>query len=153
MQNLKIIFLGFLGAFIFHIANNQLAIGNSNQTNKIITAAGFNLVDSSGTLRGQLAIAKEGPPGLWLMDDKGVARAIIGLYQDGSAYYGLQDKNGAMIQLARSVGEDETPLLIFKRKGSDSMIMGLSPADKMPFLMKYESDRKRTHLFGKSDGI
>lgn len=151
MQNLKIILLGFLGAFIFHVANNQLAIGSSQS--KIITAEGFNLVDSNGKLRGQLAIAKEGPPGLWLMDDKGVARAIIGLYQDGSAYYGLQDKNGAMIQLARSVGEDETPLLIFKRKGADSMIMGLNPADKMPFLMKYEADHKRTHIFGKSDGI
>lgn len=153
MQNLKIIFLGFLGAFIFHLAKDQIAVGNSNQSNKIITAAGFNLVDSKGRLRGQLALAKEGPPGLWLMDERGVARAIIGLYADGSSYYGLQDKNGAMIQLARSVGSDETPLLIFKRQGADSMIMGLNPSDKMPFLMRYEADKKRTHLFGKSDGI
>ncbi|MBY0413437.1 MAG: hypothetical protein K2Q18_04700 [Bdellovibrionales bacterium] len=153
MKNLKIILLGFLGALIFHIIDRQYAIGTTRQTNPILTASAINLVDNQGRLRGQYAISKEGSPGIWLMDDKGVPRLSMGVYPDGAAYMGLQDKNGQMILLARSVGSDEAPLLIFKTKGQDSMIMGLNSKNKTPFLMNYDANHKRTHVFGTSDGL
>lgn len=154
MQNLKIIFLGFLGAFIFNVLKNEIlptAFAKPSEGN-IITASGFNLVDGKGRLRAQLSFAKEGPPGFWLMDEKGTARLAMGLYEDGTAHFGLQDKAGQMIQLSRSFGPDESPLLIFKTKGSDSMIMGLNPKDQVPFLMHYEKDHKRKLEFGKYEG-
>lgn len=152
MQNLKIVFLGFLGAFLFHLAQTHLLPEAFASSAKKITASGFDLVDSQGRLRAQLAFSKDGPPGFWLMDEKGTARLAMGLYPDGTAHYGLQDKNGRMIQLARSFGAQEAPLLIFKTEGSDSMIMGLNPGDQTPFLMRYEKDRKRSLEFGKYEG-
>lgn len=154
MQSIKIILLGFLGAFLFHVLNNRIVPNAQAKAAAatIVTASGFNLVDSQGRLRAQIGFAKEGPPGFWIMDEKGTARIAMGLYTDGTAHFGLQDKAGQMIQLSRSFGADESPLLIFKTKGSDSMIMGLNPTDQDPFLMHYEKGRKRKLEFGKYEG-
>jgi hypothetical protein len=152
MQNLKLIFFGFIGAFLFHVFKDQFISTAQAKDEKIMTATGFNLVDSQGRLRAQLGFAKEGPPGLWLMDEKGVARVVLGLYPDGTGHYGLQDKSGRMIQLARSFGNEESPLLIFKHQGQDSMLMGLNPTDQIPFLMYYDKARTRKLEFGKYKG-
>ena len=53
-----------------------------------------------------------------------------------------------IIQLIKSLGPNEAPLLIFKSKGQDQMITGLSTANSEPFLMTYEKDRKRRIHFG-----
>lgn len=152
MQNLKLIFFGFVGAFLFHVFKDQIIPSAEAKDEKIITANAFNLVDSQGKLRAQLAFAKEGPPGLWLLDEKGVARVVLGLYADGTGHYGLQDKSGRMIQLARSFGAQESPLLIFKTAGQDSMLMGLNPGNQTPFLMRYEKSRNRKMEFGQYEG-
>ena len=124
----------------------QAAVGN------VVTATSFNLVDTTGKLRAQLAFAKEGPPGFWIMDDKGTARIAMGLYPDGTPHFGLQDKSGLMTQLMRSIGSSESPLLIFKNKGQDKMILGLNRAATEPFMMTYEKDHKRRLHFGTYDG-
>ena len=51
------------------------------------------LVDDQGRTRAQLGFSKEGPLGLWIMDEKGTARIALGLYPDGTSHFGLQDKN------------------------------------------------------------
>ena len=152
MQNLKLIFFGFLGAMLFHICQDNFISTAQAKDEKVISANAFNLVDGQGKIRAQLGFAKEGPPGFWLLDDKGIARVVVGLYQDGTGHYGLQDKSGRMIQLARSFGPQESPLLIFKNQGQDSMLMGLNPVDQMPFIMHYEKSRNRKMEFGKYEG-
>jgi hypothetical protein len=110
-------------------------------------------VDTKGRLRAQLALAKEGSPGLWLMDEKGTARLNAGIYPDGTSYLGLQDKDGQMIELMRSWGPKESPLLIFKQSGQNRMITALNPApDSVPFLITYDSKHARNLHFGKYDG-
>ncbi len=152
MQNIKIIFLGFLGAMVFHFIQIRFFPTANAVESKIISASAFNFVDSHGNLRGQFGFAKEGPPGFWLMDEKGTSRLAMGLYTDGTAHLGLQDRQGQMIQLMRSFGSQEAPLLIFKNHGADAMIMGLNPGDITPFVMHYDSQRKRKLEFGKYDG-
>ena len=152
MQNIKALVFGFVGAFLFHTLQVQLFPVAQAGADKVVTAQRFDLVDKSGKLRGQWGFAQEGPPGFWLMDEKGIARVVMGLYPDGSGHMGLQDKQGQMIQLARAFGSDEVPFLIFKHKGSDSMIMGLNSGDQAPFLMHYEKDRKRKLEFGIYNG-
>jgi hypothetical protein len=151
MKQLKLIFWGFLGALLFQVVKDLIPNAGANEE-KVISASAFNLVDKQGKIRGQWGFAKEGPPGFWIMDEKGIARIVMGLYPDGTAHLGLQDKQGRMIQLARSFGPDEAPLLIFKHQGMDSMILGLNPGDKKPFLMHYEKDRKRKLEFGNYEG-
>lgn len=142
------IFFGFIGAFLFHTLQFRFFSQADADVQKILNVSGVNLVDSQGRIRAQLGFAKEGPPGFWIMDEKGVARISMGLYPDGTAHLGLQDKNGLMIQLMRSVGASEAPLLIFKSRGQDKMITGLNSADATPFLLYYDKDNKQKIQFG-----
>lgn len=152
MQSLKALLFGFVGAFLFHTLQVQFFPVAEASGEKIISAQRFDLVDKNGKLRGQWGFAQEGPPGFWLLDEKGVARTVIGLYPDGTGHIGLQDKQGQMIELARSYGPDEVPFLIFKHKGADAMITGLNSGDQAPFLMYYDKSRKRKLEFGTYNG-
>lgn len=152
-QSLASIGFGFLGAFLFSVFRESVVPTAAANREQVLSASGFNLVDGQGRLRAQLGFAKEGPPGFWIMDEKGVARMIFGLYSDGTSYFGLQDKQGQMIELMRSFGPAEAPLLIFKNQGQDMMITGLNPTSQpLPFLMTYEAGHQRKMHFGKYEG-
>lgn len=147
------IFFGMVGAFFFSFVRLGLFPKVFAKTDEVVSASVFNIVDSQGRVRGQIGLSKEGSPGIWFMDAKGVARVSAGVYPDDSGYIGLQDKNGQMIQLMRSFGVKEAPLLIFKNAGADMMITGLNPGSEiLPFLMTYEKDRSKKIHFGKYDG-
>jgi hypothetical protein len=142
--------MGLLGAFVF--SRFEGGAQAAPDAGRALSVRQLNLVDDAGRVRAQLAFAKEGAPGLWLMDEKGVARANLGLYGDGTGYFGLQDAQGRMIELLRSFGPREAPLLIFKHAGRDMMITGLNPgAAPTPFLMSYEAGKKKVH-FGTYEG-
>jgi hypothetical protein len=119
---------------------------------KHLQVQSLDLVDSSGKLRAQLAIGKEGGSGLWLMDAQGRARVNVGVYADGTGFVVLNDPQGQAVQILRSFGPHETPLHIFKNGGQDKMIMGLNPSDKAPFVMHYDEKRKRNLAFGQYTG-
>ena len=109
----------------------------------VVSAQRIDLTDPQGRLRIQIGFSKEGPPGIWLMDEKGVARLAFGLYNDGTGHMGIQDKNGQMVQLLRTFGSQEAPLLIFKNQGQDRMILGLNSGTIDPFFISYAKDRKK----------
>jgi hypothetical protein len=143
---------GLLGSFLFQFLQFNFLSAASAANTPVLSATGFNLVDQQGRLRAQLGFSKEGPPGFWIFDRKGVARLAMGLYPDDTAHFGLQDKSGNMIELMRSFGANESPLLIFKQSGQDEMITGLNAAQRQPFLMYYEKNRQRKMQFGTYDG-
>lgn len=149
--NLRSLAFGFLGALLFRFAEARL-FPSANARAEVQSASAFNLVDGQGKLRAQLGFSKEGPPGFWIMDEKGTARLAMGLYPDGSSHFGLQDKQGRMIELMRSFGPGESPLLIFKSQGEDRMISGLSISELTPFLVTIDKDHKRKMQFGTYDG-
>lgn len=143
---------GFIGAMLFQMVHSELVRDAKAGGERIISATRFDLVDASGKVRAQLGTAKEGPPGFWMMDERGVARISMGLYPDGTSHIGLQDKDGAMIQLMRSIGSSESPLLIFKNKGEDRMILGLNSAQTDPAFVSFDKKtRKKTVYPGFSD--
>lgn len=147
------IFWGFLGAGLFQLAYSHLypAANASSNLEKVVRASRIDLEDSSGKLRAQLGFSKEGPPGLWFMDQNGVARIAMGLYPDGTSHFGLQDKQGRMIQLMRSVGETEQPLLIFKNGGQDKMILGLN-SQLESFFVSFDNKKGKKSYPGFADG-
>lgn len=119
----------------------------------IVTARAVNLVDDTGKLRAQLAISKEGSPGLWIMDKQGVGRVNLGVYPDDTGFIVLNDAKGLAIQILRSFGPQESPLHIFKAQGRDLMIQGLNPAaDRTPFSFYYDEKNTRKFQFGKYSG-
>ena len=146
------LFCGFFGAMLFHFAQKFSDSKVQAAPEKIINTSRINLVDGTGHVRAQIGLSDGDSPGIWLMDGAGVARVSLGVYGDGAGYIGLQDRQGQMIELMRSFGVQEAPLLIFKNKGQDMMITGLDPKSTVPFLMKYEKDRTRTLQFGSYDG-
>ena len=144
---------GFLGAGLFHVLQTTQKDEAKAAGTKIVTASQFDLVDSKGRVRAQLGFSSEGPPGLWILDGKGVPRIAMGLYPDETAHFGLQDKNGEMIQLMRSMGPSESPLLIFKNSGRDRMILGLTSQEVDPFFISYDKkSQKKTVYSGFADG-
>ena len=145
---------GALGAFAYSALARAPVAAQAERRGPIVNARGINLIDSQGRLRAQIGFAKGGDaPGIWLMDEKGVARAIMGLYEDDSGYFGIQDATGAMSELMRTFGPKHSPLLIFKKDGEDAMIQGLNPtATQEPFLFSYERDRRRKMIFGAYEG-
>lgn len=152
MQNLKAVVFGFVGAFLFYTFQVRFISSAEAVQEKVLSAQRFDLVDKNGKLRAQLGFAKEGPPGFWIMDEKGTPRVVMGLYPDSTGHIGIQDKQGQMIQLVRSYGPDEVPFSIFKHRGSDAMIIGLNSGNQTPFLMYYDKDRKKKLNFGIYDG-
>ena len=76
----------------------------------------------------------------------------MGLYPDDTAYFGLQDKNGQMVQLMRSFGPSESPLHIFKNSGQDRLILGLNSQHVEPFFISYDKkDHKKSIYNGFAD--
>lgn len=148
MRHLTTLFLGFLGAAIFHISLGQLAPQAIAGKQDIVSARAFHLTDSNGRKRMTLGFSKEGPPAFWMFDPQGKARISIGMYRDGTGYIGLQDQNNQMTQLLRSYGAKQTPLHIFKINGQDKMILGLNPNSTEPFLTKYPNGKPAENLFG-----
>ncbi len=147
--------MGILGAASFKIIEHMtLSTAMATSPNQVLTATTINLVDSKGKIRMQIGFAKEAEsPAIWLFDKKGVARLNLGLYEDETAFVGLQDKSGQMVQLLRSFGANEAPLHIYKNKGADKMIMGLNPgASLSPFVMYYDKSNQRTLQFGQYEG-
>lgn len=149
---------GFLGALLFQVTQTLLGNSSKNQnndkvSNSTIVSSQFSLMDTNGKVRAILGFSEEGTPGFWIMDDRGVARLSMGLYQDQSSHLGLTDKNGEMIQLMRSFGPLEAPLHIFKHEGRDRMILGLNSSQSDPFFISYDTTENRKTIYqGFADG-
>ena len=101
------ILFGFLGAFLFTVMREAKFPAAQAKPGEVIKASDFRLVDGQGKVRARLAFSEEGTPGLWFFDEKGVARVNLGIYSDGTSYFGLQDAQGQMIELMRSFGPKE----------------------------------------------
>jgi hypothetical protein len=153
MNQIKVVLLGFLGAALFHLIENYAvskAFAASDQG--AVLARELSIIDANGKVRIQVGLGKDGQPGIWFFDEAQKVRLNAGLYPDGTAFVGLQDKDQRMTQLMRSFGPGESPLLIFKNKGQDSLILGLNPKDQTPFTMYYDKSGKRNFSFGTYDG-
>lgn len=142
---------GFLGAWLFEATRPGISNDANAASAGVVSATRVDLVDNKGRLRAQLGFSKEGPPGFWIMDEKGVPRIAMGLYPDGTSHFGLQDKDGNMIELMRSTGADEAPLLILKNKGSDKIIFGLNSGLEASLISYDKSGKKKIHQ-GFADG-
>lgn len=144
---------GFVGGLLSNLVQVRFPTSQASSSPSTYSASSFNLVDSRGKIRAQLALSKEGPPALFLLDEQGRARGSFGLYHDGSAHLVLNDKNNQATHVMRSYGSDDSPLMIFKAKGRDEMIMGLNPSARAePFMLYYDPARQRKFQFGKYDG-
>ena len=72
-----------------------------------------------------MASTADGSPAIWFFDKNGKSRLNLGLYEDGNPFVVLNDQNELAVQILRSVGNENAPVLVMKSKGQDRMILGL----------------------------
>lgn len=115
----------------------------------VLSTRQFELMDTGGRRRGLISTGDRGAPGVWFFDQNGKARLNLGLYDDGNAYVVLNDENEQAVELFRTVGDKQSPVLVLKSQGKDRIVMGLNfNGEQDPFLVHYDAQGKKTPVFG-----
>lgn len=151
-QGLIIFSIGFFGIICGQWLGQRFLVGpataNAQVTPTLISAESFELTDRNGKKIGLISNSPAGTPGIWLFDRNGKVRLNIGLYEDDNATIVLNDSNEEAVQIFRTVGEKNAPVLVMKHNGQDRIVLGLNFATLDPFFVFYDSDGKKNTLFG-----
>lgn len=117
----------------------------------VLSAQRFQLIDSSGRARAELAMSPNGGPGIFFYDTEGRNRLELGLYSPAESEYPfvvLNDTQQRAVGIFRLYGGSETPVVVLKNQGRDRSIYGLNPNSTEPFLVNYSNDGKKISAFG-----
>jgi hypothetical protein len=145
---------GIVGAYVFiHLdgSTSPSRAAVSTRSQEAITARRIQLVDGSGKLRAELAMAVDGGPSLFFFDSAGRNRLVLGLYSaaEGEApTVVLNDSQQHAAGIFRLFGARDTPVVVLKSQGRDRSVYGLNPSSMDPFLANYAGDGTKTDLFG-----
>lgn len=90
----------------------------------------------------------ENSAAMWFFDKNGKYRLNLGLYGDGNAMIVLADEKELAVQILRTFGPKNSPVLVMKNDGRDRIVMGLNPGTQDPFLVHYDSKGKKEKVFG-----
>jgi len=159
-NHLKGIFVGFLGglvgAYVFgHLDWSRVVVPPADAAaiaQEVITASAIRMIDASGKVRAELAMSRDGGPGLFFFDTAGRNRLVLGLYAPAENEYPfvvLNDTHQHAAGIFRLFGGNETPVLVLKNQGADRSIYGLNANTMEPFITNFGADGKRADVFGK----
>jgi hypothetical protein len=148
---------GLLGAYLLGNLDRggafvPLAAAATSPQQNVVTASRVRLVDAGGKVRAELAMSRDGGPGIFFFDTAGRNRLVIGLYSPAESEYPfvvLNDTQQHAAGIFRLFGGHETPVVVLKNQGRDRSIYGLNPNSMEPFLVNYSVDGKRSDVFGK----
>ena len=148
---------GLLGAYLLGNLDRgspfvPLAAAATPPQQDVVTASRIRLVDAGGKVRAELAMSRDGGPGIFFFDTAGRNRLVIGLYSPAESEYPfvvLNDTQQHAAGIFRLFGGHETPVVVLKNQGRDRSIYGLNPNSTEPFLVNYAGDGKRSDVFGK----
>lgn len=147
---------GLLAAYVLaHVervsTSGDPSAGPIAKHQQVLSAQRIQLIDSTGTVRAELAISTDGGPGIFFYDTKGRNRLELGLYSPAESEYPFVVLNDTQLRAAgifRLFGGSETPVVVLKNQGRDRSIYGLNPSSTEPFIVNYSSDGKKTSAFG-----
>ena len=142
----------FLGSWDRGSALMPLAGAATPPQQDVVTASRIRLVDAGGKVRAELAMSRDGGPGIFFFDTAGRNRLGIGLYSPAEnefPFVVLNDTQQHAAGIFRLFGGHETPVVVLKNQGRDRSIYGLNPNSTEPFLVNYSVDGKRSDVFGK----
>ena len=142
----------FLGSWDRGSVLMSLAGAATSPQQDVVTASRIRLVDAGGKVRAELAMSRDGGPGIFFFDTAGRNRLVIGLYSPAESEYPfvvLNDTQQHAAGIFRLCGGHETPVVVLKNQGRDRSLYGLNPNSTEPFLVNYSVDGKRSDVFGK----
>lgn len=117
----------------------------------VVSAERIQLTDAGGRVRAELAMSRDGAPGIFFYDTKGRNRLVLGLYSPAESEYPfvvLNDVQQRAVGIFRVFGTRETPVVVLKNQGQDRSIYGLNAGSTDPFLVNYSRDGRKLSLFG-----
>ena len=117
----------------------------------VVSAERIQLTDAGGRVRAELAMSRDGAPGIFFYDTKGRNRLVLGLYSPAESEYPfvvLNDVQQRAVGIFRVFGNRETPVVVLKNQGQDRSIYGLNAGSTDPFLVNYARDGKKLSVFG-----
>ena len=115
----------------------------------IVSTHTLEVVGVDGRRQIVLGTSAEGSPGIWIYDKQGKVRLSLGLYGDNNASIVLNDEREQAVQIFRTVGERNLPVLVMKSQGRDRIVMGLDGPGQDPFLVLYGADGAKQRVFGR----
>lgn len=142
---------GLLGSWLWGARTTGGDTSSASVQRNSISAQDIQLVDGNGRRRIQLAISKEGGPGLFFFDSQGKVRLVLGVYPPAEGelpFLVLNDSDQNAAGLFRLVGSSQVPFLIFKNKGQDRAILGLSERTPETIFLSGSSGAGRKLLLG-----
>ncbi|GEM_PF-5448907 len=118
----------------------NLGLPSAEASAETLSTQSLQIVDASGRRRILMTTTAGGSPAVWFFDKNGKSRLNLGLYEDDNAFVVLNDPNEQAVQILRTVGGNNTPVLVMKSKGQDRMILGLySGAASEPTFLYYDA--------------
>jgi hypothetical protein len=154
-SKLSVVILSALGMLLGYwlarhepVTNSQAQAMAGTQAG-VVSARSIELVDAKGKRQALMATSAEGAPGIWLFDKNGKARLNMGLYSDNNAVIVLNDENEQAVEIFRTVGPQNAPVLVMKSHGRDRIVMGLNwTGEREPFLVLYDASGTKQTIFG-----
>ncbi len=118
-----------------------------------VESGDFVLRDGEGRTSARLSTSGDGTGALFIFDTAGRVRLTAGSYQDGDPSLVLNDPQGNASLILRLAGTQHSPVVVFKAKGQDRMVLGLAMNDSKqePFLVTMDQSGNPTHHFGVFD--
>ena len=147
-RELMLVALGIAIGFGLRDTGPQRASAQGREAPALIAAQQVDIVDASNRRIITLGQSAEGSPGIWLFDRNGRARLNLGLYDDGNAAIVLNDDQERAVEIFRTVGPENNPVLVLKSEGKDRLVMGLTGATHDPFFVIYDANGAKKTLFG-----
>ena len=114
-----------------------------------ISTQNLELLDQAGRRRILMSTTAAGAPAIWFFDQDGKSRLNLGLYEDNNAFIVLNDNTEQAVQIFRTVGKKQAPVIVMKSQGQDRIILGLNEnktAD--PFFVYYDDKGTKKTVFG-----
>ncbi|MEY4631025.1 MAG: hypothetical protein RIQ81_1145 [Pseudomonadota bacterium] len=115
-------------------------------------ATELRIVDSSGRLRIQAALNRDGAPGIWIhpsTEDGRGGTVQLGLHEDGLPFILVAGAGIRDFALGRVDGKNQTPIMVFRQDDEVRMLLGLDMTDpgRNPFFVHYGEGHKQ-EIFG-----
>ena len=146
-----------VSGFVFgHMLSQRISLSilnaEASQQNVLVVdtlkAKNIEVIGSDNRKLVSLGTSGENSAGIWFFDRNGRSRLNLGLYGDGNAMIVLNDEKEMAVQILRTFGPKNSPVLVMKNDGRDRIVMGLNPGTQDPFLVHYDNKGKKEKVFG-----
>lgn len=125
----------------------QISITNAEAKSDALSVQSLQIVDAAGKRRILMTTLADGNPAIWFFDRNGKSKLNLGLYEDDNAFVVLNDGNEQAVQILRTIGGENSPVLVQKSGGQDKVILRVDGAPAEPSFVYYDKQGSTRKVF------